>query len=118
MAFCYAGKTFATALCGDLWTDGRPEEMNALNADVVLWPVWCDYTADEWNASARHEYAAQAALCGRNVLLVNPYCADPNAESRAAGAAARPGADSGVGARRHEAAHEHDQLDFPRARRP
>ena len=87
-AFRYAGKTFATALCGDLWTDGRPEEMNALNADVVLWPVWCDYTADEWNASARHEYAAQAALCGRNVLLVNPYCADPNAESRAAGAAA------------------------------
>ncbi len=62
--------------------------MNALNADVVLWPVWCDYTADEWNDSARHEYAAQAALCGRNVLFVNPYCADPNAESRAVGAAA------------------------------
>ena len=62
--------------------------MNALNADVVLWPVWCDYTADEWNTSTRHEYAAQAALCGRNVLFVNPYCADPNAESRAAGAAA------------------------------
>lgn len=39
-------------------------------------------------------------------------------DGHAAGAAARPGADSGVGARRHEAAHEHDQLDFPRARRP
>ena len=87
-AFRYAGKTFATALCGDLWTDGRPEEMNALNTDVVLWPVWCDYTADEWNTSTRHEYAAQAALCGRNVLFVNPCCADPDAESRAAGAAA------------------------------
>ena len=62
--------------------------MNALNDDVVLWPVWCDYTADEWNTSTRHEYAAQAALCGRNVLFVNPCCADPDAESRAAGAAA------------------------------
>ena len=87
-AFRYAEKTFATALCGDLWTDGRPEEMNALNAGIVLWPVWCDYSADEWNASARHEYAARAALCGRNVLLVNPYYADPNTEGRAAGAAA------------------------------
>ena len=74
--FRYHGKSFAIGLCGDLWTEGRPEEMNALNADVVLWPVWCDYKADEWNNSIKHEYAEQAALCGDCVLLVNPYCAD------------------------------------------
>lgn len=74
--FCYGGKSFAIGLCGDLWTEGRPEEMNALNADVVLWPVWCDYKADEWNNSIKYEYAEQAALCGDCVLLVNPYCAD------------------------------------------
>ena len=83
--FCYGGKSFAIGLCGDLWTDGRPEEMKALNADVVLWPVWCDYKADEWNDSIKYEYAEQAGVCGDCVLLVNPYCADPEATDAAAG---------------------------------
>lgn len=85
--FTYCGKTFAIGLCGDLWTDGRPEEMHALDADVVLWPVWCDYRADEWNSNIKHEYAEQAQKCGRRVLLINPYCADENAADAAAGGA-------------------------------
>lgn len=40
--FAYGCKTFAIGLCGDLWTEGRPEEMESLQADIVLWPVWCD----------------------------------------------------------------------------
>lgn len=86
--FWYGGKTFSIGLCGDLWTDGRPEEMKALNADVVLWPVWCDYKADEWNTSIKYEYAKQAALCGDCVLFVNPFCADPGVTDAAAGGAA------------------------------
>ena len=86
--FTYGGKTFAIGLCGDLWTDSRPEEMHALDADVVLWPVWCDYRADEWNSTIKHEYAEQAQKCGRRVLLINPYCADDNADDAAAGGAA------------------------------
>ena len=85
--FTYCGKTFAIGLCGDLWTDSRPEEMHALDADVVLWPVWCDYRADEWNSTIKHEYAEQAQKCGRRVLLINPYCADENAADAAAGGA-------------------------------
>ena len=84
----YRGKSFATALCGDLWTDGRPEEMKALDSDVVLWPVWCDYRADEWNGEIKFEYARQAARCGDCVLLVNPYCADANVHDAASGGAA------------------------------
>ena len=83
--FCYGGNSFAIGLCGDLWTDDRPEEMKALNADVVLWPVWCDYKADEWNDSIKYEYAEQAGLSGDCVLLVNPYCADPDAPDVASG---------------------------------
>jgi len=86
--FCYGGKSFAIGLCGDLWTDGRPEEMKAFNADIVLWPVWCDYNADEWNNSVKYEYAEQAALCGVCVLLVNPYCADAGETDAAAGGVA------------------------------
>ena len=84
--FSYHGKTFAVGLCGDLWTEGRPEEMKALNADVVLWPVWCDYTPAEWNGTVKQEYARQAARCGKNVLLVNPFCAGFQSPESAAGA--------------------------------
>lgn len=84
--FSYHGKTFAVGLCGDLWTEGRPEEMKALNADVVLWPVWCDYTPAEWNGTVKQEYARQAARCGKNVLLVNPFCAGSQSPESAAGA--------------------------------
>lgn len=86
--FSYNGVTFSVGLCGDLWTEGRPEEMNALNADIVLWPVWCDYKAESWNCAIKYEYAKQAAICGKTVLLVNPFCADPEAVDCAAGGAA------------------------------
>ena len=87
-AFSYGGKKFAVGLCGDLWTEGRPEEMRALGADIVLWPVWCDYAAAEWNEVKKNEYAAQAARCGGRVLLVNPFCADEGVSDGAAGGAA------------------------------
>ncbi len=86
--FCYGGKSFAIGLCGDLWTDGRPEEMKSLNADFILWPVWCDYDSKEWNEKVKYEYAEQAALCGDRVLLVNPYCADQDGIDAAAGGVA------------------------------
>lgn len=83
--FRYGNKQFAIGLCGDLWTEGKPDEMKGLNADVVLWPVWCDYDPEEWNKTIKYEYADQAALCGKEVLLVNPYCADPELKEYAAG---------------------------------
>ena len=58
-AFEYEEKRFAAALCGDLWTYGRPQEMKAVGADAVLWPVWCDYNADKWNNTIKYDYAKQ-----------------------------------------------------------
>lgn len=86
--FSYGGIRFATALCGDLWTPGRPEELAALGADAVLWPVWCDYPAAEWNEQVKLEYAAQASRCGCPVLYVNPFCVEPAAPDAATGGAA------------------------------
>ena len=83
--FSYGGIRFATALCGDLWTPSRPEELAALGADAVLWPVWCDYPAAEWNEQVKLEYAAQASRCGCPVLYVNPFCVDPAAPDAATG---------------------------------
>lgn len=82
--FCYHGKRFATALRGDLWADGRPEEMYAIGADIVLWPVWCDYPPDDWNSRVKYEYARQAARCGTSVLFVNPFSADADTAPDAA----------------------------------
>ncbi len=86
--FFFQGKKFAIGLCGDLWTDGRPEEMRRLHAEIVLWPVWCDYNAAEWNSRIKYEYAEQAALCGEQVLLVNPFCVNPDVVDCASGGAA------------------------------
>ena len=87
--FSYGGRTFSIALCGDLWTEGRPEEMQRLKPDLVLWPVWCDYAAEEWNRKAKFEYARQAALCGSTVLYANPFCVDlTGTADRASGGAA------------------------------
>lgn len=104
--FSYKGKRLAIGLCGDLWTEGRPAEMKALNADVVLWPVCCGYSVDEWNNKVKYEYAEQAALCGDCVLLVDPTYAYPNTTERTTSAAIyfkngrieaeRPAGESGI----------------------
>lgn len=86
--FVYKDKCFAIGLCGDLWADGKPEEMRSLGADVILWPVYCDFTAEEWNKVVKFEYARQAALCGGTVLYVNSVCINPEAEDRSTGGAA------------------------------
>lgn len=86
--FCYGGKKLAIALCGDLWTEGRPEEMRRCNPDVVLWPVWCNFPSQDWNLTIKYEYAQQAARCGECVLYVNPFCVDTQVRDAATGGAA------------------------------
>ena len=86
--FLYGGIKFAIALCGDLWTETRPEEMKRCKPDVVLWPVWCDFPKEEWNQTVKYEYAQQAARSGDCVLYVNPYCADTHVKDAATGGAA------------------------------
>lgn len=66
--FYYGGKSFAIGLCGDLWTDGRPEEMKALNADVVFGRFGAiteptnGTTASSMNTQSR-QLCAVTALC-------------------------------------------------------
>lgn len=81
----YASPRRCAATSGRL---GRPEELASLGADAVLWPVWCDYPAAEWNEQVKLEYAAQASRCGCPVLYVNPFCVDPAAPDAATGGAA------------------------------
>ena len=86
--FRFEDKEFAVGLCGDLWDDANVERMKALNADVVLWPVYTDFNYEEWNNAIKHEYAEQAALFGHAVCYVNSVCMDREGPETAKGGAA------------------------------
>lgn len=70
-AFLWRGRRIVTALCGDVWD--APDRFR-LGADVLLWPVYCDYTPAEWAGGAGEEYAAQCADLAPTTLMVNSLC--------------------------------------------
>lgn len=86
--FNYLGRKFSVGLCGDMWDDGNVEKMKALQADIVLWPVYTDFNYDEWNKTIKMEYAEQAALFCKSVLYVNSVCLDKEEYEIARGGAA------------------------------
>lgn len=47
-----------------------------MEPDVVWWPVYTDYSASEWNSTAKLEYAKQAGKINAPVLYVNSVCMD------------------------------------------
>lgn len=85
--FEYLGNTFSIGLCGDLWDEKNVMQIKKLRADVVLWPVYTDFSAKEWNKEMKYEYAAQSKKIGRQVLLVNSVCFSGNEEELAKGGA-------------------------------
>ena len=71
--FRLLGKQMTLALCGDLWE--FPERFRTEH--LLIWPVYVNYTPEEWRAGTLDEYAAQAALAARDVLMVNPMDQSP-----------------------------------------
>jgi len=86
--FSLNGKSIAIGLCGDLWYDDNVRAMRALDADVVLWPVYTDFDFAAWNESIKLEYAEQAKGFGECVLLVNSVCLESDVPEIARGGAA------------------------------
>lgn len=86
--FSYKGKTFAVGLCGDFWDDEKALRMKKLCPEIVLWPVYTDYDANEWNTMAKYEYEEQSVKIGNDVLYVNSVCLDEGREEGAHGGAA------------------------------
>ncbi len=64
--FLYKGQTFRIALCGDLWD--YPERF--CTEGIILWPVCCNYSREEWQKEGA-EYARQASLAARRTLYVD-----------------------------------------------
>ena len=67
------GKDIMIALCGDLWD--FPDRFKTEH--LLLWPVYVNYTVEEWNSGELDEYAAQASLAANDVLMINPIDDSP-----------------------------------------
>jgi predicted amidohydrolase len=63
--------SFSVGLCEDLWDESNVEAVSKCCADVVLWPVYLDYSISKWNEAEKREYALHAKRFGKIVLLIN-----------------------------------------------
>ncbi|WP_461466710.1 carbon-nitrogen hydrolase family protein [Parvimonas micra] len=70
--FIYKNREFKIALCGDMWI--CPEKFKT--SGILLWPVYCNFTKDEWKNTEQYDYAEQSKLASDNVLLVNSITKD------------------------------------------
>ncbi len=86
--FNFMGQKITVGLCGDLWFDENIEAINELKPEVVFWPVYTDYSPEEWNTTVKLEYAVQAGKLPCKVLYVNSVCLDKEEEEIARGGAA------------------------------
>lgn len=69
--FTYRGRKMTIALCGDLW-DRR--DAFILGAEVLLWPIYCDYSLHEWANGVTADYAHQCCGVAPVTLMINSIC--------------------------------------------
>lgn len=72
-SFNLHGKDMMIALCGDLWD--YPDRFRTEH--LLIWPVYVDFTLEEWMHGALDEYAVQASLAADDVLMINSIDNEP-----------------------------------------
>lgn len=73
LTFNYKGHDITIALCGDLWE--CPEKFKS--NDLLIWPVYVNFTIDEWRIEAIG-YAKQALIACNNTLMINSLSENPD----------------------------------------
>lgn len=73
LAFPYKGHNVTIALCGDLWE--YPQKF--ASDDLLIWPVYVNFTVDEW-IDEEMEYAKQAQLACNHTLMINSLSESPD----------------------------------------
>lgn len=69
--FNLGGKSVGIAICGDLWHDELLEKFEQQKSDLLLWPLYIDYSREDWYASEREVYAQRVWGLKRPALMVN-----------------------------------------------
>lgn len=70
-SFTLEGIKFSTAICGDLWYDKNVEIMNKVDKDIILWPMYIDFSKKRWDISEEEQYIEKAAKFGVPALMYN-----------------------------------------------
>ena len=73
--FNYKGKNIGVSICGDLWYDVFLKELETIKMDVLLWPVYIDYSLEEWETE-QNEYANRVKVLNYPILMINSYVDD------------------------------------------
>lgn len=72
LTFNYKGNNITIALCGDMWDCPVKFKSN----DLLIWPVYVNFTIDEWELE-EFEYAKQALIACNNTLMINSLSENP-----------------------------------------
>ena len=67
-SFQLCGKKMTLSLCGDLWD--FPDRFRTEH--LLIWPVYVNYSTEDWYDGILDEYASQAALAAEDTLMINP----------------------------------------------
>ena len=72
-SFNLNGKEISIGLCGDIWEyPGRFKTNN-----LLIWPVYVNYSLSDWQSEVLLEYVNQAKIVSKDVLMVNPIDSNP-----------------------------------------
>lgn len=52
--------------------------MRELDAQIILWPLYVDYSIAGWEAKIKEEYAQRVKALPAPVLMINSYVSDEN----------------------------------------
>ncbi len=71
--FTFHNHEIRLALCGDIWD--CPDMFKTEH--LLIWPVYVNFTVDEWNNQEVDAYAKQASLVAKHTLMINPIDYEP-----------------------------------------
>lgn len=75
----YKNLTFAVGLCGDFWYEENIRQVAKLEKDITLWPLYVDFSTEDFEYKYKKDYAEQASKLESKVLFINSLSKDPDA---------------------------------------
>ncbi len=76
--FTYMDKVLGVAICGDLWDDCFFKDLEQIKMDILLWPLYVDFSIEQWNKSFQKEYVERTKKLPYPVLMINSFVEDPH----------------------------------------
>lgn len=66
------------SICGDLWTEDIIKKVIDHESDTIIWPLYIDYSKEEWESIAKQEYLDQIQSIGKRTILINSFGVTPD----------------------------------------